>query len=325
MSCGIYKITNQLNGHSYIGQSIYIEGRWNQEKRRAFNENSSEYEKTLSQAFRKYGIENFTFEILEECEPSELDEKEIYYISFYDTYFNGYNETTGGQGGLNSCIKISKEQILEIYNLLLNSDISQNDIAKKYNVGYDVISNINQGKSRRLDGYIFPLRKYKKEYFCIDCGVEVSQPGVLRCNKCRGMIQRKVKRPDKETLFKLLSENEGNFTKIGRQFEVTDNTIRKWCKAYHLPYHSKDYIIEGQTITKYNGKTTKDLKAAKQLDKTTLKELNQFISIAEAGRYIKEQNQLTALPQSIAGKIGEACRGIQKTAYGYIWKFVEDA
>lgn len=324
MSCGIYKITNQLNGHSYIGQSIYIEGRWNQEKRRAFNENSSEYEKTLSQAFRKYGIENFTFEILEECEPSELDNKEIYYISLYDTYFNGYNETTGGQGGPNSCIKISKEQILEIYDLLLNSDISQNDIAKKYNIGYDVISNINRGKSRRLNGYNFPLRKYKKEYFCIDCGIEISQPGVLRCNKCRGIYQRKVKRPNKEVLFQLLSKNEGNFTKIGRQFDVTDNTVRKWCKAYGLPYHSKDYIVKNQTITKYNSKNTIPSKAVKQLDKITLQELNQFTSISEAGRYIKEQKQLIALSSAIAGNIGKVCKGTRKTAYGYIWKFVEE-
>lgn len=276
MSCGIYKITNQINGYSYIGQSIFIEDRWRQEKRRAFKEDSFEYDKTLSKAFRKYGLENFTFEILEKCEPSELNEKEIYYISFYDTYFNGYNETTGGQGSPNSSIKISKEQILEIYDLLLNSNISQNDIAIKYKVGYDVISNINQGKSRRLDGYNFPLRKYKKEYFCIDCGIEVSEPGVLRCNKCRGIIQRKVKRPDKENLFKLLSENEGNFTEIGRQFNVSDNTIRKWCKLYGLPHHSKDYIIEGQSITKYNSKTTKDLKAVKQLDKNNFKGIKQI-------------------------------------------------
>lgn len=165
MSCGIYKITNQTNEHSYIGQSIYIEGRWNDEKNSAFNKTSGSYNTILSQAFRKYGVENFNFEILEECEPSELDSKEIYYISLYDTYFNGYNMTTGGQGTSNACSKISKEQLLEIYGLLLNSTISQNDIAKKYNVGYDVISTINQGKSRRLNNYVYPLRNIKKKVF----------------------------------------------------------------------------------------------------------------------------------------------------------------
>lgn len=244
MSCGIYKISNQINGHSYIGQSICIEGRWNDEKNNAFNINSEEYNKTLSQAFRKYGIENFKFEILEECEPSELNDKEIYYITLYDTYFNGYNATTGGQGNPNYCIKISKKQILEIYDLLLNSNISQNDIAKKYNVGYDTISNINQGKSRRLEGYNFPLRANKQKYFCIDCGTEISSMKTLRCNKCRGIIQRKVKRPTKEELYKILCENKGNFTKTGKSYKVSDNTIRKWCKFYALPYRSKEYNIK---------------------------------------------------------------------------------
>ena len=56
MSCGIYKITNKVNNHSYIGQSINIESRWTKEKSRAFNPNSEEYEKTLCRAFRKYGL-----------------------------------------------------------------------------------------------------------------------------------------------------------------------------------------------------------------------------------------------------------------------------
>ena len=78
MACGIYKITNQINGKSYIGQAIDIQTRWNKEKTRAFDPNSLEYEKTLSQAFRKYGLNNFTFEIIEQCEKALLNEKEIY-------------------------------------------------------------------------------------------------------------------------------------------------------------------------------------------------------------------------------------------------------
>lgn len=54
------------------------------------------YNYLLSRAFRKYGIENFSFEILEECSKEDLDDKEVYYISKYDSYFNGYNQTTGG-------------------------------------------------------------------------------------------------------------------------------------------------------------------------------------------------------------------------------------
>jgi hypothetical protein len=44
-------------------------------------------------ALRKYGQENFIWEILEECENDQLSERERYWISYYNTYYDGYNET----------------------------------------------------------------------------------------------------------------------------------------------------------------------------------------------------------------------------------------
>ena len=78
-----------------------------------------------------------------------MSSKEIYYIDLYNSYYNGYNETTGGQGSSNYCMKISADDLKKIYDLLLNSKISQKEIAKQFNVGEDVISTINHGKSRR--------------------------------------------------------------------------------------------------------------------------------------------------------------------------------
>lgn len=71
---GIYKITNNLNNHAYIGQSIHIEHRWQEHKTQYNWERESN--KPLYLAFQKYGIENFTFEVLEECESNELSIKE---------------------------------------------------------------------------------------------------------------------------------------------------------------------------------------------------------------------------------------------------------
>ena len=93
---GIYKITNKINGHSYIGLSVDIEHRWYQHKTRYKNSNDKEYEKALYRAFRKYGLDNFIFEVIEQCEENELKEKEIKWIAFYNTYADGYNETPGG-------------------------------------------------------------------------------------------------------------------------------------------------------------------------------------------------------------------------------------
>lgn len=97
----IYKITNLINQKVYIGQtSKPYNTRWNEHKSYAFNENKESYNYPLYKAFRKYGIENFKFEVVEECEIKDLDDKEIFYIEKYSSSNNkyGYNQSLGGKG-----------------------------------------------------------------------------------------------------------------------------------------------------------------------------------------------------------------------------------
>ena len=94
---GLYLIRNLHNGKVYVGQSVNIERRFRNHKSRTF---STDYETPLYKAFQKYGIENFSFEILEECTKEELDEKEMFYIAKYKSTQKefGYNMTEGGKG-----------------------------------------------------------------------------------------------------------------------------------------------------------------------------------------------------------------------------------
>ena len=82
--------------------------------------------------------------------------------------------------------------------------------------------------------------KPKEEFFCIDCGKPVS-PGATRCVQCQGKSIRSVERPEPEELRKILIDNNGSFTKVGKLFGVSDNAIRKWCAKYNMPTHSADY------------------------------------------------------------------------------------
>jgi group I intron endonuclease len=86
----------------------------------------------LYKAIRKYGIENFTFEVLEECNINELDIKEKYYIHLFDTTNSniGYNLTQGGQDSHCVNSKISEEDLQKIVDLLKNSLLSETEIAK---------------------------------------------------------------------------------------------------------------------------------------------------------------------------------------------------
>lgn len=82
---GIYKITNKLNGKSYIGQSIHCDKR--------FDEHCSGKKQFIDETIQLEGKENFTFELLEECEKDQLNEREDYYIAKYNTMFpSGYNK-----------------------------------------------------------------------------------------------------------------------------------------------------------------------------------------------------------------------------------------
>lgn len=95
----IYKVTNTINGKVYIGQTRRtVEVRWNEHKKYSFHPNRS-WDSILHFAIRKYGVEPFVCEEIEQCDNSKLDERERYWIKFYGSSKNGYNACLGGGGG----------------------------------------------------------------------------------------------------------------------------------------------------------------------------------------------------------------------------------
>lgn len=81
-----------------------------------------------------------------------------------------------------------------------------------------------------------------KDSKCSNCGKPIYSNGKTGlCPECAAKERRVVERPTKEELENILIENQGNFTKVGKIFNVTDNSIRKWCRSYDLPSHSSDY------------------------------------------------------------------------------------
>ena len=87
---GIYKLTNLSNNMIYIGQAVNIGDRWKQHIKCAIGADSAPNNK-LYPAMRAVGPENFTFEIIEECLPEELNEREQYWQDFYKAKEFGYS------------------------------------------------------------------------------------------------------------------------------------------------------------------------------------------------------------------------------------------
>ena len=129
---GIYIFKNDINGKCYIGQSVCIRSRI---KKHFYNIKAKNKDLPLYRAIEKYGLHNFTIDILEKFEPEQnlsreelikkLDVLEIKYIKEYDSYRNGYNCTIGGDYGVlglkmteqqrKNISKISKENAVIFY------------------------------------------------------------------------------------------------------------------------------------------------------------------------------------------------------------------
>lgn len=141
----IYKITNLINQKSYIGLTHRTpELRWKEHIDITYGEKGRRHH--LHNAILKYGLENFEFKILEEVSEDELNNREKYWIKYYDTYDNGYNETYGGEGA----IKYDYNNFLTMWN----EGFTVNEIAEEHgcnrNTVYYALSKIEGWKEEAL-------------------------------------------------------------------------------------------------------------------------------------------------------------------------------
>jgi len=95
--CGIYKITNIHSGQCYIGQSVDIRNRFRDHIKAGLGIGS--WNNRFYTEMKTLGPENFMYEILEECSRNKLNERERYWIDFYDSTAWGFNSTQGNKDG----------------------------------------------------------------------------------------------------------------------------------------------------------------------------------------------------------------------------------
>ena len=153
----IYKITNKINGKCYIGQTK------NSLRKRLLSHISHAKVNTKSKkhyfqyALLKYGINNFEVDILEICETKQLNSKEIYWISKYNSHDSkfGYNCTFGGDGCSTS--KPIEEYLKEQNSLPLLVQLDYN---------YNLVNTYYDYKSANRE--IYKLTGYfgQTQYYC---------------------------------------------------------------------------------------------------------------------------------------------------------------
>lgn len=127
----IYKITNDINNKVYIGKTERsIEKRFREHCSDAFRERNEK--RPLYSAMRKYGVEHFRVEQLEETNNPE--EREIYWIEQYDSYSKGYNATLGGDGKH----YLDYDKIIEEYSKYHNQKL----VAEKLNIDVHTVHKV---------------------------------------------------------------------------------------------------------------------------------------------------------------------------------------
>lgn len=203
---GIYKITNTINGKCYIGQSRDIYARW--KKHLYAYKNSPDYK--LYRAFKKYGISKFIFEIIEECEIDKLNEREIYWISQYNSFNNGYNMTLGGEA-FNGANNKTVYQY-DLSGKLIGEYKSAHEAERILKIHFTNICKVCRGERRTAGGFGW---SYEKK--------EVEQP---------------IKTTIKHNTAVLQYDKSGNFIaeyqsakEARRQTGINDTTIGLVCKG----------------------------------------------------------------------------------------------
>ena len=162
---GIYMMILN-NNKIYIGLSNDIRRRMNEHLNKDLKEHP---EILINKAIIKYGLKDIQLlEIFDKYDRKILQEREKYWIKKYNSYLDkniGYNLTVGGDGASagvdNNSSYLNKENLEMIYNLLLHSKLSYEEIARQTNSSYSIVSRINNGNHYYDIRFSYPIRKCK--------------------------------------------------------------------------------------------------------------------------------------------------------------------
>lgn len=224
----IYKITNKVNGKSYIGQTRYtLEFRWRQHLHKKDNT-------YFHNAIHKYGEENFKKEILEKCKVEDLNSKEIYYIAKYNTFKEGYNLTIGGDGNKRLLLDDKYDEICSLYL----SGFSSNKISVLYGVDKASIVKILKQLNIKLRSNKLNINNQEFQELVADYKSGYSFKELGRRYNCEGstikdfLIRKGV---DVESKYSILKDEESQIKMIR---DYLDNKIKlsEIQSKYHISY-----------------------------------------------------------------------------------------
>lgn len=263
----IYKVTNTINGNVYIGQTKRsVEKRWQEHI-----ESKYKYDFAFARALRKYPENSFRIETIEEIPDENLNERESYWIRYYNSFYNGYNCTLGGES------RPSIEQ--NIVRELWDSEYSAKDISVKCNCSRSTVTRILQN----FDTYT----------------IEESRK---RGNRKHG---RKIVQYDLQGIY---IASFDSISEASAETGVGVSGIRKACRG------------TSQQSGGYQWRYSGDIPPG-EFKVSVLKPVSQHSIDGELLQTFESVTSAGRISQIDASCISACCRGKQKTAGGFIWKY----
>lgn len=254
----IYRITNKVNGKSYIGQTRNtVEFRWRQH----INAKDNKY---FHKAIKKYGVENFKIETLECCNVEDLDSKEIYYIAKYNTFGeNGYNLTKGGSA-YSPCRRESGYLVLdnkyeEIKQMYL-SGYSTYKIGTLYNVDRHCVAKILNSLGIKTQKNKININNQELQELVNDYKSGCSIKTLAKRYGCDGkslkayLIRHGIDIKDKYSILK----DEESQKKLINDYLCSNLTLKEIMSKYHCDYLNFKKVLSLHNVQqKGKGKTYK--------------------------------------------------------------------
>lgn len=228
---GIYKFTNKKNGKVYIGQSVNVERRIQSHYWPSHAEQRTPFDKIL-QTYPNL----FVSEIIEECSANLLDERERYWIKYYNSYYEGYNCTLGGKGArgeIHSKATLTNEEVLQIIKLLEEGELNNTEIANLFNSTRERIRAINENKCWcHLHNYKFNIRNES-----------LAKKGVTLHGQGEQASGAKLTETQVKEIIQLLEDSAIPMSQIAKQYNISDQAIKSinYCKSWtYLHNYKKD-------------------------------------------------------------------------------------
>ena len=347
----IYKIINTITNKVYVGQTIQPpKKRWRQHELSAQNMNRNDSNLPIHLSIRKYGTDAFLYEIIEKCDNSIINEREMYWIAFYDSTnpMKGYNLSLGGGGA--SYYKM--DELLELWNKGMG--IKQIAETMKIDRGFLSLRLKEEGiteeeiKSRRYAStretrgrpvYQYTLSgKYIHKFLSVQEARKVTKIGhIERC--CNGQQKQAggyIWSYEKKDMIPAV-QNDNPATKKRKvyQYSLSGQKIKEYESAYHAEKEtninqtairnvcSKQKQTAGGYVWSYENKPflhvelTNNTGTPKKVGKYSI-DTGELIEIYNSLAQAAKANNISSV-----GNITSACNGKYKSWGGFIWKYIK--